>query len=217
MIFVAVVGSFAVESIPGPGGFSATLADDHPEIVRLWEEWGVEFGVVAAVVALWVLVKLLRWWLRRPEEFPYEPQEALFTPAEAAFLRVLDEAVGDDYRVFGKARVADVIRVRQGLDQATWQAAFNRIKSKHVDFVICCPADLSVRFLVELDDSTHQRADRIERDRFLDAAMDAAGVSLLRIPVSRSYSVREIAGLIREAALCVEVPAEFEREAPQLP
>lgn len=37
----------------------------------------------------------------------YAPAKTLFTPAERSFLGVLDEAVGNDYRVFGKVRVAD--------------------------------------------------------------------------------------------------------------
>jgi hypothetical protein len=67
---------------------------------------------------------------------------ALFTAAERAFLGVLDEAVGQSYRIFGKVRVADVITARDDLDRRTRQTAANRTRSKHFDFALCSPTDL---------------------------------------------------------------------------
>lgn len=45
--------------------------------------------------------------------FPYQPARTLFSAAERSFLGVLDQAIGPDYRVFGKVRVADIATVER--------------------------------------------------------------------------------------------------------
>lgn len=129
---------------------------------------------------------------------PYQKEPVLFTPAERTFLAVLEQALGDQFRVLGKVRLADVIRVKSGLSGSARQQAFNRIQSKHLDFVICDPNDLSVQFVVELDDSSHQQARRQARDEFLDKALAAAGVPVFHFPVKRTYSAQDIRGAIFE-------------------
>jgi len=129
---------------------------------------------------------------------PYQKEPVLFTPAERSFLAALDQALGDQYRVFGKVRLADVIRVKSSLSGSARQQAFNRIQSKHLDFVVCDASDLSVQFVVELDDFSHQQSRRQARDEFLDKALAAAGVPVFHFPVKRTYSAQEICGTIFE-------------------
>ena len=124
--------------------------------------------------------------------FPYDKHKTLFTAAERSFLGVLDQALGPDYRVFGKIRIADVIKVRGGASRQSWQAAFNRISAKHFDFLICTAGDLSVRAAIELDDRSHKQAKRKTRDEFLEGACEAAGLPLIRIPAKRSYALAEV-------------------------
>jgi hypothetical protein len=49
---------------------------------------------------------------------------------------------------------------------------------------------------IELDDSSHKRDDRQERDDFIDRVFQFAGLPLLRLPVQRDYNTREIAAQI---------------------
>jgi very-short-patch-repair endonuclease len=72
-----------------------------------------------------------------------------------------------------------------------WQANFNRVKSKHIDFVIC-DAALCPIIAVELDDSSHQRAERQARDRDVDRILQIASLPILRVPVRRTYDDDEI-------------------------
>ena len=132
---------------------------------------------------------------------PYQKEPVLFTPAERSFLAVLEQATGEQFCVFGKVRLADVIKVKSGLSGSARQQAFNRIQSKHLDFVVCDPNDLSVQFVVELDDSSHQQSHRQARDEFLDKALAAAGVPVYHFPVKRMYSVQDIRGAIFEQSV----------------
>ncbi len=62
-----------------------------------------------------------------------------------------------------------------------------------MDFVLCDPRTFAILLAIELDDRTHQTDPRRrERDVFVDGALAAAGVPLLRVPVQRSYDVRAL-------------------------
>ena len=146
----------------------------------------VLFAIVAGVV------KVLLAGGPRSQGYPYEKEDALFTPAERTFLAVLEQAVAGQYRLFGKVRLADAIRVKRGANRAAWQSAFNQIQSKHLDFVVCDPNDLTIQFAVELDDKSHAQAKRQNRDDFVNKALEAAGIPLFRFPVKRTYSPQDI-------------------------
>lgn len=136
--------------------------------------------------------------------FPYRRRKALFSAAERSFLGVLDREVEGRYRVFGKVRLYDVLDVIGAVSSSERKAAFNRVVQKHVDFVLCRPDDLSIVAAIELDDGSHERAGRQERDLFVDAACRAAGLPLLRFPVKASYTAAEV----RAALAVLEEPIE---------
>lgn len=124
------------------------------------------------------------------------PRDALLTPAELAFFRALEPLVTPGYAVFSKVRLADLFDVRAGRGR---QAAFNQISAKHVDFVLCDPATSKVLAAIELDDRSHQRPDRAERDRFVNDLFAANHLPLARVPVARSYPPEQLrAKLMRD-------------------
>lgn len=111
---------------------------------------------------------------------------------ERAFFRVLQQAVGRGGLVLAKVRLADLLIPAAGIGNQGWQAAFNRISAKHVDFVICGPDDVVPRVAIELDDASHRQATRQERDAFIEAACRSAGLPLLRIPAHRDYAMQQL-------------------------
>lgn len=128
---------------------------------------------------------VLRW---RADDLPYVAADSLLTPAERSFFGVLQQALAPDYHVFAKVRLADIIDLQRGLSGKRRYAAFNRISAKHADFVACDPQTFRVVGVIELDDSSHRVARRQQRDRFMDSALAAASIPILRVPAQRSYS-----------------------------
>ncbi len=165
----------------------------------------------AALIVLLVLVGERTRQGGAAEPAPYTRQAALFSPAERSFLGVLEHAVDGDYRVFGKVRVADVVGVASGLERSAWQRAFNRISAKHFDFVLCAKDDLNVLAVVELDDRSHRRRKRQERDAFLAELCNRIGLPLVQLPARHAYSIPDVRARIR-AALSADAGAP--REAP---
>jgi hypothetical protein len=147
--------------------------------------------IVIAFVVVAILAAVARS-LQGGGAFPYERTEKLFSAAERSFFGVLEQLFGDEYRVLGKVRLADIIRPRKGLSNSARTIALNRISAKHVDFAICDLQTLQVIGVVELDDSSHKRDSSRHGDSVKNKALAAAGVPIVRIAAQRSYSPAEI-------------------------
>lgn len=130
--------------------------------------------------------------------YPYEKREQLLTAAEVRFLRVLEEVCEDQFRIFAQVRLADVLNVCDGLAPQTQRTAQYQINGKHVDYVLCHPKSLAIVAAVELDDSSHQRPDRQQRDHFLNEACRLAGLPLLRVPVQARYDADDIREVLQD-------------------
>lgn len=102
------------------------------------------------------------------EEVVFETRTELFSPAERSFFGVLEQAVAGEFRVIGKVRLGDLIQPAKRLTPKRRTILRNRVQQKHVDFVLCCPDSLSVVAAVELDDVSHRRRARADRDVFVD-------------------------------------------------
>jgi very-short-patch-repair endonuclease len=132
------------------------------------------------------------------EGVPYEPRQELFTPAERSFFGVLEQAVAGRFRVMGKIRLGDLIQPAKGFSHSQRTGAWNRIHQKHVDFVLCQTDTLSVAGVVELDDATHQRKDRSDRDAFVDKVLSTAGIPIVHFAARKGYSMQEVTAKLNE-------------------
>lgn len=159
--------------------------------------------VLLGILALGILVRILGleslFSTKEDTSFPYNRRAALFSPAERSFLGVLDQAIGEKYRVFGKVRIADVAAVQRMSNKSHWQRAFNKISAKHFDFILCNPSDLSFVCAIELDDKSHAQAKRQGRDNFVVGVCAALGLPLLRFPAKRGYTMDGIRDEIAKA------------------
>ncbi|MDD2388898.1 MAG: DUF2726 domain-containing protein [Desulfobacterales bacterium] len=147
-------------------------------------------------------------------KFKYVKRSALFTPAERSFLKVIDQIVGDDYRVFGKVRLADIIQTESNRSGSQWQTAFNKISGKHVDFVVCDKNTLAVLGAVELDDRSHNLSHRKKRDEFVDQALSSAEIPILHVRTASKYSIQTIKRQMFEGLELKRLVFKPDREVP---
>jgi hypothetical protein len=147
-----------------------------PLIIENWPV--VLFGAITMTLIVVALLSL------RDGPLPYERRGVLLSPAEINFLRSLQLAVREDWLIFSMVRLADIIKVRPKTHKyQTWNS---RIQGKHLDFVLCDLETLDVKLAIELEDAS-SAADRGRRDRFVNTALAAAGVPLLRVKVQDKY------------------------------
>jgi Protein of unknown function (DUF2726) len=168
--------------------------EDQAAIMRelLLQNWQmIVGGLVAAVVLLIAFLSL------RSAPYPYERRGVMLGPAEISFFRTLQSAVREDWVILSMVRLADVIKVRPKTRQhQIWQS---RIFGKHLDFVICDWETLEVKLAIELDNAPQHRAERKVRDRFVNTALTAAGLPLLRVKVEEKYETSALRKDIEDA------------------
>lgn len=169
---------------PGPFGFlSGTVTV-------------LSFVVLIVLVAAGIVILLRLSTTRAGKEalLPYKKYGSLLTPAERSFYGVLRQAVNSRYSIFAKVGLGDLLMIPHGtMNSRTYR---NKIDRKHADFVLCAPEDLAPIMVIELDDPSHDRLERRERDVFVDAALDAAGLPILRVPAQHAYVPAEVRALI---------------------
>ncbi len=123
---------------------------------------------------------------------PYERIQSILTPPEQRFYKALSFAVKDRAIITAKVRIADIIKVRHTIPRHSFWRHFSQISQKHIDFVLIDSQDFRTLCLIELDDKSHGRFDRIQRDRFVNQVMAQTEIPLHRFPVQRRYDCAEI-------------------------
>jgi hypothetical protein len=131
-----------------------------------------------------------------PDFYPYKLTPSLLSVSERAFYVALMLAAGRRYLVFPKVRLADLC---QDLDRWAGTEAFDLVSSKRVDFVLCDAKTFRPMLAIELDDRSHVRGNRGDRDALVDDVFRTMGLSVYRQWIRRSYDPAAIARGIEEA------------------
>ncbi|MBM34132.1 MAG: hypothetical protein CML22_07515 [Rheinheimera sp.] len=123
---------------------------------------------------------------------PYVPAKALMTDAELNFYRQLMRIVPPGILVFSKVRIADIVDVKPSLKGKGRVKHFNPIAAKHFDFVLVDDKKMHILGAIELNDSSHQRKERMERDAFVRKVMESAKLPLFEIKATRKYKLDDL-------------------------
>ena len=108
----------------------------------------------------------------------YQPKW-IFTYHEKDFYYKLKEfADRHGLYLFAKVRLLDLVEPRK--NQKRYKTYFYKVQAKHVDFVLC-NEKLVAKWIIELDDASHQQKDRINRDLFVDEVLKSAGYIILHM------------------------------------
>jgi len=118
----------------------------------------------------------------------YEARSNLFVNAsETAFFAALNRHKPAGYHVFSKVRLEDILQVRADVkdQKLRWQYR-GRVKSRHVDFLICRTNGVFI-CAIELDGSAHRGAEAHMVDQFKDEIFKSAGLKLLRARTGQDF------------------------------
>ena len=152
----------------------------------------MEWIIGLIVLVLVVVVKSVFVKSRADKGYKYRQRGPLFTPAELSFLGVLDPEVSDNYRVFGNVSVAAILNPAKGMGRKGWQIAFNKISSKHFDYVLCSKDNLEVIAVIEIDNNSHNTEKAKNRDSLLENACKSAELKLVRFQAKSGYQVQTV-------------------------
>lgn len=125
----------------------------------------------------------------------YKPKKYIITLTELNFYNILLEIAKElDLILFSQVSLYNIIETKYNN-----QSAFNKIKSKTIDFVLVDKNNCRIKLCIELDDYTHNRYDRIERDKFINKLFSDLEIDLIRFKASNYYNKEALKKRIQES------------------
>lgn len=125
---------------------------------------------------------------------PYRLTSSFLSPAESSYYESLSSYLATKAAICLKVRLQDLLVVP---DQQRNSAYVRKIQQEHVDFLVCDAETMKPVLAIKLVDATQWRPEHRERDRFINAAFEAADFPLLRVPVKPRYTQQEIADQLK--------------------
>ena len=151
---------------------------------------------VGILVAIGALFKILDGKIKPKTNYreAYQARQLLTKREHQEYLKLKQYADVRGWLICPKVRLWDLIEPKKG--RSNRNELENKIRSKHVDFVLVDP-ELNVIGVLELDDSTHDREDRKSRDSFVRDALEGAGITMIQ---TRSITPDTLDGFRKESA-----------------
>ncbi len=132
-------------------------------------------------------------------KYQYKQKNFFMSRAEHECYDALVIAVGEKYHIFPQVHLPSIVDSK--VIGQNWKGAFGHINQKSVDFVLCDKAYISPKLVIELDDKTHERQDRIDRDIEVERILKDAGIPLLRLENNGKFNSSELIQKINETLL----------------
>lgn len=168
----------------------------------------------SAVLFVRILPVLLER-MRGEEKLPYERKKYLLTKTEVDFLNFLEKAVAGQYVIVPQVRLIDLFYLKgAGRNYMSYRGKIDR---KSVDFVLLERENMSPVLAIELDDHSHDREKRKERDEFVNRVFETAGLPLVRFKVHSSYTTEDISAEIDRAVKKESGEEEMEHQGRACP
>jgi hypothetical protein len=110
--------------------------------------------------------------------YSYTAKDLPMSRTEAEFFTKLEHAVSERYYVFPQVHLSSLLSPQA--QSKDWLYAFRHINGKSVDYVLCDKQTLRPTYAIELDDYTHDKADRRKRDAEVERIFYEAELPLVR-------------------------------------
>lgn len=117
----------------------------------------------------------------------YEKKSRLMNDSELAFFVNLKQALGDRYLIFCKVRIEDFVGVKKEVDSRKTYGLRGRIKSRHVDFLVCDSETTAPLLAIEVNGKSHERADQAKRDEFVVKLYESVGLAFRSVAVGSDF------------------------------
>lgn len=123
--------------------------------------------------------------------WPYKQKQNFFSRSEQQFLNSLNASIDHHkFVVFPKVRLADFIEVTASGDE--YQSWWNKIRSKHIDFLIWNVEQSKIVLAIELDGKSHDSEKMQTRDEFVGKLYETVGLKLERVKVGENFDNRAL-------------------------
>lgn len=134
-------------------------------------------------------------------KYAYFRKNNFMTERERVFFQKLKVICGDSLVVFSQVRLSSFLSHK--VYGQNYRAALHHINQKSVDFLLCDSRTFRPLIAIELDDRTHDLAERKKRDIEVEAVFKSAKFPLLRtndVEIDNSELKRKILELLQNQA-----------------
>lgn len=167
--------------------------------------------ILLAMIVLVITVAVMAMRLTdNSYPFPFNCKSTLFTQAEHNFLELLKTALGNEYRVMNRVKLADLLVIRNGVSDKAKKTALMNAQSKYLDFVICDAKTMAIVGALDLVD-TNGAGYKVKKDWFVSGALESAAIPHIRIKVKNNYSVEEVQHCIKQKLRSVQLPTDAKK------
>lgn len=132
---------------------------------------------------LFVLGFLFRlFFKKKPKEkniYQYTKKPYLLRKDENDFLKILEQILSNRYYIFPQVHISSIVEHK--IKGQSFKGALSHIDRKSIDYLVCDKQYISPILGIELDGSSHDREDRIERDIEVERIFKDIDLPLLRI------------------------------------
>ncbi len=159
------------------------------------------FLIVMGGSLLWFLYHLLK--RRQSGRLSYVRQDFLMPPEDRLFYRSLKDAIGDDYVIFGRIPIDDLIVPRGNRGSDPLLQTLHDQGDSHFPFVLCRNEDLSIACAIQLIQhrsvSTNRKKQGPNAESALKSICVAAGLPLIQMEAGPYYDRVDIREAVAEA------------------
>ena len=132
----------------------------------------------------------------KKSQYKYYAKPYVMTSRENECFKILNEIFGSKWFVVPQVHLSALLDYR--VKGQNWNAAFRHINGKSVDFVLIGKESYKVICVIELDDSTHNKPERKERDVEIERIFNQAKIPLARISKFEAMTKAELAKVITD-------------------
>lgn len=124
----------------------------------------------------------------------YYKKEYLITKTERELYYLLKEITQkNNLEIFTQVSLYEIVKIK---NNNNYNKNFNKISRKTIDFIIT-DKNTKIKLCIELDDYTHNKPKRIERDIFVNNLFKEINLPLLRIQANNYYNKEILEKIIK--------------------
>lgn len=170
-----------------------------PEFLQ-WAPLQYGLALIAVLLALALAWRLAANRTRNA----YMATPSLLPAEDREFLTTLEQAVGDDYRVYPRIPLVELFEVRESLGRRARQHAEAELEDRCADFVLCTPQQFVVVAIIALDETVDRSLRQLCRD---------CGLALIPFRASEAQSAEAVQNKIMSALAAPNAPGMGTTEA----
>ncbi|RBP51561.1 DUF2726 domain-containing protein [Arenicella xantha] len=160
------------------------------------------FGWILIILAWLVLIGGAGyWWIRNKAsaaEFDVQRKSRMLTAAERNFFDGLMSSLSDEFYIFSKIRILDVIEPEPAVDWFQSKRIEVKLADQTFDYLLCKKKDMSIFGVIELEnfEKGSNRKMRAAREKTVSHVCKQANVRLFYFDIRQDYRSMDIRRLV---------------------